>query len=42
MSAPTVPLRVVVVYPDLLGTYGDGGNGSVSSSGPSGGESPRA
>ncbi len=29
MSAPTVPLRVVVVYPDLLGTYGDGGNGRV-------------
>jgi hypothetical protein len=23
------PLRVVVVYPDLLGTYGDGGNGVV-------------
>jgi CobQ-like glutamine amidotransferase family enzyme len=23
------PLRVVVVYPDLLGTYGDGGNGLV-------------
>jgi len=25
----TAPLRVVVVYPDLLGTYGDGGNGVV-------------
>jgi CobQ-like glutamine amidotransferase family enzyme len=25
----TGPLRVVVVYPDLLGTYGDGGNGLV-------------
>ena len=24
-----VPLRVVVVYPDLLGTYGDGGNGLI-------------
>jgi hypothetical protein len=24
-----VTLRVVVVYPDLLGTYGDGGNGLV-------------
>ncbi|MGH9045509.1 MAG: type 1 glutamine amidotransferase [Acidimicrobiales bacterium] len=23
------PLRIVVVYPDLLGTYGDGGNGVV-------------
>ena len=23
------PLRVVVVYPDLLGTYGDGGNGLI-------------
>jgi lipid II isoglutaminyl synthase (glutamine-hydrolysing) len=23
------PLRIVVVYPDLLGTYGDGGNGLV-------------
>ncbi len=23
------PLRVAVVYPDLLGTYGDGGNGTV-------------
>ena len=22
-------LRIVVVYPDLLGTYGDGGNGLV-------------
>jgi lipid II isoglutaminyl synthase (glutamine-hydrolysing) len=25
----TGPLRVVVVFPDLLGTYGDGGNGVV-------------
>jgi len=25
----TDPLRVVVVYPDLLGTYGDGGNGLI-------------
>lgn len=25
----TGPLRIVVVYPDLLGTYGDGGNGLV-------------
>jgi lipid II isoglutaminyl synthase (glutamine-hydrolysing) len=25
----TSPLRVVVVYPDLLGTYGDGGNGLI-------------
>ena len=25
----TAPLRVVVVYPDLLGTYGDGGNGLI-------------
>src|SRR3984957_10734456 len=25
----TAPLRIVVVYPDLLGTYGDGGNGVV-------------
>ena len=25
----TTPLRVVVVFPDLLGTYGDGGNGLV-------------
>lgn len=25
----TTPLRVAVVYPDLLGTYGDGGNGVV-------------
>ncbi len=24
-----MPLRVAVVYPDLLGTYGDGGNGLV-------------
>ncbi|MGH9046325.1 MAG: glutamine amidotransferase, partial [Acidimicrobiales bacterium] len=23
------PLRIVVVYPDLLGTYGDGGNGLI-------------
>src|SRR3984957_17337666 len=23
------PLRIAVVYPDLLGTYGDGGNGLV-------------
>jgi CobQ-like glutamine amidotransferase family enzyme/UDP-N-acetylmuramyl tripeptide synthase len=26
---PTSALRVVVVHPDLLGTYGDGGNGTV-------------
>jgi hypothetical protein len=25
----TTPLRIVVVYPDLLGTYGDGGNGLI-------------
>jgi CobQ-like glutamine amidotransferase family enzyme len=25
----TAPLRIVVVYPDLLGTYGDGGNGLI-------------
>ena len=25
----TAPLRIAVVYPDLLGTYGDGGNGLV-------------
>jgi CobQ-like glutamine amidotransferase family enzyme len=25
----TTPLRIVVVYPDLLGTYGDGGNGVI-------------
>ena len=25
----SVPLRVAVVYPDLLGTYGDGGNGLI-------------
>jgi CobQ-like glutamine amidotransferase family enzyme len=25
----TAALRIVVVYPDLLGTYGDGGNGMV-------------
>ncbi len=25
----SAPLRVVVVYPDLLGTYGDGGNGLI-------------
>ncbi len=29
MSARTGPLRVAVVYPDLLGTYGDGGNGLI-------------
>ncbi|HEX4218879.1 MAG TPA: hypothetical protein VHZ02_10950 [Acidimicrobiales bacterium] len=29
MSAPPSPLVVVVVFPDLLGTYGDGGNGLV-------------
>jgi CobQ-like glutamine amidotransferase family enzyme len=29
VSAPPSPLTVVVVYPDLLGTYGDGGNGLV-------------
>ena len=31
MSPPTdrPSLRVVVVYPDLLGTYGDGGNGLI-------------
>ena len=29
MSATPAPLRVAVVYPDLLGTYGDGGNGLV-------------
>jgi lipid II isoglutaminyl synthase (glutamine-hydrolysing) len=29
VSGPSTPLRVVVVYPDLLGTYGDGGNGRV-------------
>ncbi|HEX3567774.1 MAG TPA: hypothetical protein VHU17_20595, partial [Acidimicrobiales bacterium] len=29
MSAPATPLTVVVVFPDLLGTYGDGGNGLV-------------
>jgi len=23
------PLRIAVVYPDLLGTYGDGGNGLI-------------
>jgi hypothetical protein len=28
-SASRNPLSVVVVYPDLLGTYGDGGNGLV-------------
>jgi CobQ-like glutamine amidotransferase family enzyme len=25
----TTPLRIAVVYPDLLGTYGDGGNGLI-------------
>jgi len=25
----TSPLRIAVVYPDLLGTYGDGGNGLI-------------
>jgi lipid II isoglutaminyl synthase (glutamine-hydrolysing) len=25
----SAPLRIVVVYPDLLGTYGDGGNGII-------------
>jgi len=30
MAAP--PLRIVVVYPDLLGTYGDRGNGIVLAS----------
>jgi len=29
VSGPRAPLRVAVVYPDLLGTYGDGGNGLV-------------
>ena len=29
MRAPRTALTVVVVYPDLLGTYGDGGNGLV-------------
>lgn len=29
MSGPASPLTVVVVFPDLLGTYGDGGNGLV-------------
>ena len=29
VSAPASPLTVVVVFPDLLGTYGDGGNGLV-------------
>ena len=29
LSAPASPLTVVVVFPDLLGTYGDGGNGLV-------------
>jgi hypothetical protein len=27
----TAPLRIAVVYPDLLGTYGDGGNGLILS-----------
>jgi CobQ-like glutamine amidotransferase family enzyme len=25
----TTPLRIAVIYPDLLGTYGDGGNGLI-------------
>lgn len=25
----SAPLRIVVIYPDLLGTYGDGGNGLI-------------
>ena len=25
----TAPLRIAVIYPDLLGTYGDGGNGLI-------------
>ena len=29
MSMRNGPLRVAVVYPDLLGTYGDGGNGLI-------------
>ena len=29
VSALGGPLRVAVVYPDLLGTYGDGGNGLI-------------
>jgi CobQ-like glutamine amidotransferase family enzyme len=29
MSLRVGPLRVAVVYPDLLGTYGDGGNGLI-------------
>ena len=28
-AAMTAPLRIAVVYPDLLGTYGDGGNGLI-------------
>jgi CobQ-like glutamine amidotransferase family enzyme len=28
-STPSRPLRIAIVYPDLLGTYGDGGNGLV-------------
>lgn len=27
--SPRLPLSIAVVYPDLLGTYGDGGNGLV-------------
>jgi CobQ-like glutamine amidotransferase family enzyme len=29
VSGRSGPLRVAVVYPDLLGTYGDGGNGLI-------------
>ncbi len=29
MAEPAPPLRIGVVYPELLGTYGDGGNGEV-------------
>jgi lipid II isoglutaminyl synthase (glutamine-hydrolysing) len=29
MAMPETAVRVVVVHPDLLGTYGDGGNGLV-------------
>ena len=29
MSASAGRLTVCVVYPDLLGTYGDGGNGLI-------------
>ncbi len=28
-GGPGQPLRIAVVYPDLLGTYGDGGNGVI-------------